>query len=74
MSSAVFSQRVPAPPFANEAGTSPELLAALASIKGYRMTPEEHREQRLSFVWGQAHRSGLSKDEVRAIIDGGSGF
>ncbi|WP_394662876.1 hypothetical protein [uncultured Sphingomonas sp.] len=52
--------------------TSPELLAALDRVRGYKMTPAERFEQRVSFVYGQmSARSTLSKDKVRAILRGG---
>ena len=50
---------------------SPELIAALASVRGYVMTPEETFEQRVSFVYGgQDHSSGLalSKDKIREML------
>lgn len=56
---------------------SPELTAALARVKDYKMTPAERREQRVSFVYGQmGHRSTLTKDDIRQMLygDGGSGF
>ena len=50
---------------------SPELTAALESVRGYVMTPEETFEQRVSFVYGgQDHSSGLalSKDKIREML------
>lgn len=52
--------------------TSPELLAALDRVRGYKMTPAERFEQRVSFVYGQMGAdSAMTKDEVRAILRGG---
>lgn len=51
--------------------TDPELLARLiAAARDYKMTPQDYRDQRVSFIWGQmGHKSGLSKDEIRAMLE-----
>ena len=49
--------------------TNPELLALIERARHYKMTPEDYREQRVSFVYGQmGHKSGWTKDQVRAFL------
>ena len=54
-----------------EIKTDPDLLALLEAAKHHVMTPEEIREQRISFVYGQMMdcAPGMSKDDVRKISD-----
>lgn len=51
--------------------TNPELLRLLAATRNHVMTPDEIREQRISFVYGQMMdcAPNLTKDDVRRISD-----
>lgn len=50
--------------------TNPELLKALTEAAGRKMTPEEVREQRISFVMGMIdEKSDVSRADVAKIID-----
>ena len=50
--------------------TDPELLAALRKAAGTKMTPDEVREQRISFVMSAMDEgSTVSRDEVGRMID-----
>lgn len=52
--------------------TDPELLALLERAKGYKMTAEERREQRISFVYGNVafDNPTITREQVAAIVDG----
>ena len=46
------------------------LTDALREAAGRKMTPEEIREQRVSFVMGTIHRdSDVTREDVRRIIE-----
>lgn len=45
--------------------TSPALLARLAQAAKHVMTPEERRQQRLSFIAGQ---TGYSRDLIVSVL------
>jgi hypothetical protein len=47
-----------------------ELAALIEQVRGYKMTAQERREQRVSFVYGMLpHRSTQTKDDVRKFLD-----
>lgn len=47
----------------------PKLDALLERARAHVMTPEERREQRISFVYGMLpFRSTLTKDDVRRMM------
>lgn len=49
---------------------SEELLAALESVKGYRMTREELDAQRVSFVYGNApEEENSTRESVERAVD-----
>jgi hypothetical protein len=52
--------------------TDPELLALLERARGYKMTPEEMREQRISFVYGNVAMENptITREQVEAILFG----
>jgi hypothetical protein len=47
----------------------PELAALIERSRGHVMTPEERREQRISFVFGMLpYRSTTTKADVRRML------
>lgn len=56
----------------SELVTDPELLALLERAKGYKMTPEELREQRITFVYGNVAMENptITREQVEAILFG----
>lgn len=52
--------------------TDPELLALLERAKGYQMTPDEIRAQRISFVYGNVALDNptITREQVEAILFG----
>ncbi|WP_340675702.1 hypothetical protein [Paraperlucidibaca sp.] len=58
-----------------ELKTRPDLLAALMkAAKNHKFSPEEVREQRLSFILGTIDdQNKMSKDRILRIIDAQAG-
>lgn len=53
---------------------SDKLAELVESIRGYKMTPEEVSEQRVSFVYGNApQRDNSTKEQVRQAVNSTSG-
>ena len=52
--------------------TDPELLALLDRARNHKMTPEELREQRVSFVYGNVafDNPTITREQVEAILFG----
>lgn len=52
--------------------SDPELAALLERAKGYKMTPEELREQRITFVYGNVALDNptITREMVEAILFG----
>lgn len=49
--------------------TKPELLEALKKSAKTKMTPEEHREQRISFIMGSLDdKSGMTREQVSRVL------
>ncbi len=57
--------------FRNEPGIPPELAELLEKAKDHKMTPDEIREQRISFAYGNAaiENPNVTKDMVRKAAD-----
>lgn len=53
--------------------SDPELAALLERAKGYKMTPEELREQRITFVYGNVafESPTITREMVEEIVMGG---
>ena len=53
--------------------TDPELLALLERARNHKMTPEELREQRISFVYGNVafDNPAITREMVEEIVMGG---
>ena len=52
--------------------TDPELLALLERARDHKMTPEQRREQRISFVYGNVafDNPTITREQVEAILFG----
>ncbi len=50
---------------------SDELRALLDSVRGYRMTPEEIREQAISFAYGNGHieEPRITREGITRAVD-----
>lgn len=58
------------PPWGSLPSITPELQDLLERSRNYVMSPEERREQRISFVYANlSSRSTLTKDDVRRIME-----